>query len=111
MNEWIGFIVGFLVVFERIGVGSTHSNTFVVDIDIPAKFVVVDFIQSSLVSVSLKNQVQRIFRREQIELIQNSQELILRNIALIRLVEIFEMWLNQHSLVLNFFIVQVQQLT
>lgn len=109
MNEWLHLIRRFFVSFKRIGIRATDCNTFIININIPTELVIVDFIESTLIRISLQNQIQCVFGREQTELIQNSQELILRNIALFRLIEVFKVRLNQHSLILDFLVVQNQQ--
>jgi hypothetical protein len=56
---------------------SRNKLTFVKDIDILAKLVVVDFIRVSVVHIFDQDQFEVVLSREKVELVQNSRELAL----------------------------------
>lgn len=77
-------------------------HAFVENIDVFTELVVVDFVVIAVVRVFDQNEVQFLFLREQIELIQNARELTARNVAVLGLVEVLEVRFHEHSFILDF---------
>lgn len=91
-----------LVVGKALQMFLRDIHAFVENIDVFTELVVVDFVVIAVVRVFDQNEVQFLFLREQIELIQNARELTARNVAVLGLVEVLEVRFHEHSFILDF---------
>lgn len=89
------------VIIERLVIISSHPKHIFRSINLVAEIHVVDFIDVTLVHVSLQYQIQNIFRRIDAKLSQNSEELHFGDMAASSDIEILELWLQINSSVLN----------
>jgi len=88
--------------FERVTVLLHDVHAFIENIHVPAELVVVDFIVVSVVHVLPENEVQRVAVRKQVKLVKDSRKLVLAYVPVFCAVEILEVRLHEHPLVLDF---------
>lgn len=79
----------------------TDIGAFIIHIYDPTEIVVVDFVEVSLISEPFQDKVQRFRVRKQVELVQDTKELILGDVSLFGDVEVFKVGFDQHSFVLD----------
>ena len=75
--------------------------TLIEDVDLSAELVVVNLVGVAIIDVFAHNEIQRVGIGEQIELMQDSGELVFGNVSVFGAVEVLEMGLHEHPLVLD----------
>jgi hypothetical protein len=98
------------VIIERLVVRSTHTKHTLVGVDIIAEIDIVDFINISLIHVSLGDDRQDVLRSVDAELGKHSEELVPANVAALSDVKVLELGLQVDASVQNGLSVLLQQI-